>query len=55
MPYFSNAPGPTPISELPQPATIAEQIKNKSDALKANAGKRKLTDETSGLKKKLNF
>jgi hypothetical protein len=57
MPYFSNAPGPTPINDLPQPISIAEQIKNKSDALSkiANASKRKLSEETSGLKKKLNF
>ena len=57
MAYFSNAPGPTPVSDLPQPMSIVEQIKNKSDALAklANSSKRKLSEETSGLKKKLNF
>merc|ERR1712127_1101465 len=45
MPYFSNAPGPTPIAELPAPTSIAEQAKK--DA--AKNVKRKTADEASGL------
>lgn len=48
MPYFRNPPGPTPCEELPQPTSVMDQIKNKSDALSRNASKRKLSDETSG-------
>lgn len=48
MPYFSNAPGPTPSENLPQSMSILEQKKNKADALAKNASKRKLSDETSG-------
>lgn len=57
MPYFSNAPGPTPSELLPHPTSILEKIKNKSDALAKNGsmGKRKHSDENIGLKKKLNF
>lgn len=46
MPYFSNAPGPTPCEELPQPLSVMEQIKNISDASRNT--KRKLSEETSG-------
>jgi hypothetical protein len=46
MPYFSNAPGPTPSEELPQPLSVMEQIKNVSDASRNT--KRKLSEETSG-------
>lgn len=49
MPYFSNAPGPTPPEDLPQPQSVLERIKNKSDALTRNTSKRKLSDETSSL------
>lgn len=48
MAYFSNLPGPTKYEELPQPQSVVEQIKNKSDALSRNASKRKLSDEQSG-------
>jgi hypothetical protein len=53
MQYFSNPPGPTLPEDLPLPISVAEQIKNKSDALKNNNfnnnnGKRKLSEETSG-------
>ena len=54
MPYFSNPPGPTLPEDLPLPISVAEQIKNKSEALKNNNfnnnnnGKRKLSEETSG-------
>jgi hypothetical protein len=46
MPYFSNAPGPTPCEELPQPLSVMEQIKNISD--NSRNTKRKLSEETSG-------
>ena len=59
MPYFSNAPGPTPCEELPMPASVMERIKNKSDAMEGisriSALKRKPSEEVVGLKKKLNF
>ncbi|CAF0761502.1 unnamed protein product [Brachionus calyciflorus] len=55
LPYFSNAPGPTPPESLPQPQSVIDRIKNKSDALARNPSKRKLSDETSSLKKRLNF
>lgn len=48
MPYFSNAPGPTPCEELPLPMSVTEAIRNKSDALSRNISKRKLSEETSG-------
>ena len=57
MPYFSNAPGPTPSEELPHPKSILEKIKNKSDAInKSNLAKRKLSDENAGkfIEKKKN-
>jgi len=51
MPYFSNAPGPTPCEQLPHPMSILEKIKNKSDALAKNGanGKRKHSDENLGF------
>nr|AGH55867.1 Cyclin dependent kinase 7 [Brachionus manjavacas] len=69
MTYFGNAPGPTPPEDLPQPQSVMDRIKNKSDALTRNPSKRKLSDETSSflsffktkfylflrLKKRLNF
>lgn len=47
MPYFSNGPGPTPPENLPQPQSVMDRIKNKSDALSRNPSKRKLSDETT--------
>ena len=49
MPYFSNAPGPTPCSDLPKPQSVIDQ--NKLDAnLTRNASKRKPSDEAAGLR-----
>jgi len=55
LPYFSNYPGPTACEDLPHPLSILEKIKNKSDMLRNNAGKRKHSDDNSALKKKLYF
>jgi cyclin-dependent kinase 7 len=51
MPYFSNAPGPTPCEQLPHPMSILEKIKSKSDAIAKNGanGKRKHSDENLGF------
>jgi hypothetical protein len=50
MPYFSNAPGPTPCEDLPLPLSVMEQIKNKSDALgRNNLSKRKPSEEAAGF------
>lgn len=50
MPYFCNAPGPTPCENLPHPTSILEKIKNKSDAIKnGTMGKRKHSDENIGF------
>jgi hypothetical protein len=48
MPYFSNQPGPTPSEDLPMPLSVKEKIKNKSDAIAQNMGKRKQPEDASG-------
>lgn len=49
MPYFSSAPYPTSLDELPQPQNLTDQFKNRSDNnIVKNACKRKILDDASG-------